>query len=62
MNTDKLIKTLQQFYGNGHIGLASQVGYLTGLLKGMEEGHKVVGKCIGDHTEWLKQHKKNKYN
>jgi len=58
--TDKLIKKLEEFYGNGHIGLASQVGYLTGVLKALELEYKSAGDWIAGHTDWLKQHKINK--
>lgn len=53
----KFIKTLEEFYGNGHLGLASQVGYMSGLLKALELEVKGAGKFIGDHTDWLKKHK-----
>ena len=56
--TNELIKTLEEFYGNGHLGLASQVGYLTGVLKSLELEYKSAGTWIEEHTNWLKQHKK----
>lgn len=56
--TDKLIKKLEEFYGNGHLGLASQVGYLTGLLKCIEEEYKSAGDFIAGHTDWISKHKK----
>lgn len=56
--SNKFIKTLEEFYGNGHIGLASQVGYMSGLLKGLELECKGVSKYIQEHTDWLKKHKK----
>ena len=56
----KFIKTLEEFYGNGHIGLASQVGYMSGMLKSLEMDVKGVGKCIQEHTDWLKQNRINK--
>lgn len=55
--TKELIKTLEAFYGNGHIGLASQVGYLTGVLKALELEYKSCGGWIEEHTNWLKQNK-----
>lgn len=55
--TNELIETLEAFYGNGHIGLASQVGYLTGVLKSLELEYKSCGGWIEKHTNWLKQHK-----
>jgi len=56
--SNKFIKTLEEFYGNGHIGLASQVGYMSGLLKGLELEVEGVSKYIQDHTDWLKKNKK----
>lgn len=56
--TNELIKTLENFYGNGHLGLASQVGYLTGVLKSLELEYKSCGGWIEEHTEWLKKNKK----
>jgi hypothetical protein len=58
--TNELIKTLEEFYGNGHLGLASQVGYLTGVLKSLELEYKSCGGWIEEHTDWLKQNKINK--
>ena len=57
---NKFIKHLEEFYGNGHLGLASQVGYMSGMLKCLETEVKGAGKFIGDHTDWLKQNKINK--
>jgi len=56
--SNKFIQTLEEFYGNGHLGLASQVGYMSGLLKALELEVEGAGKFIGDHTEWLKKNKK----
>lgn len=55
--TNELIETLESFYGNGHLGLASQVGYLTGVLKALELEYKSAGGWIEEHTNWLKQNK-----
>ena len=57
-HSTNFIKTLEEFYGNGHIGLASQVGYMSGLLKGLELEVKGVSKYIKEHNDWLKQNKK----
>lgn len=51
--TDKLIKTIENYYGNGHMGLASQVGYLTGVLKSLEREYKSAGAFIEEHTDFL---------
>jgi hypothetical protein len=51
--TDRLIKTIESFYGNGHLGLASQVGYLTGVLKSLELVYKSAGTFIEGHTDFL---------
>jgi len=53
--TDKLIKTLEGFYGNGPIGLASQVGYLTGVLKEIEYEYKSAGDILNSHSLWIKK-------
>ena len=57
-HSTNFIKTLEEFYGNGHIGLASQVGYMSGLLKGLELEVEGVSKYIEDHTDWLNKNKK----
>ena len=59
-HSTNFIKTLEEFYGNGHLGLASQVGYLTGVLKSLELEYKSCGGWIEEHTDWLKQNKINK--
>jgi hypothetical protein len=51
--TDRLIKTIENYYGNGHMGLASQVGYLTGVLKSLEREYKSAGGFIEEHTDFL---------
>ena len=56
--SNRFIKTLEEFYGNGHLGLASQVGYMSGLLKGLELEVKGVSKYIEEHTDWLNMNKK----
>ena len=58
--SNNFIKTLEEFYGNGHLGLASQVGYMSGMLKALELEVKGAGKFIQEHTDWLKQNKINK--
>lgn len=56
--TKELVDVLESFYGNTHIGLASQVGYLTGMLKSLEQEYKSCGSRIKEHTDWLKKNKK----
>jgi len=51
--TNRLIKVLENFYGNNHLGLASQVGYLTGVLKALELEYKSAGGFIEEHTDFL---------
>lgn len=57
--TKKLVKTLENIYGNGLIGLASQVGYLTGVLMSLELEYKSAGFQIESHIDWLLKKKKN---
>lgn len=57
--TKRLVRELETLYGNHHIGLASQVGYLTGVLKAMESEVKGASKFIEDHTDWLGNENKN---
>ena len=51
--TKRLISQLELQYGNNHMGLASQVGYLTGVLKSMESEVKGVSEFIDEHTVFL---------
>lgn len=53
--TKKLIHALETRYGNGHLGLASQVGYLTGVIKSLELEYKSCGKLIAEHAEHVKK-------
>ena len=53
--TKRLIHTIETFYGNNHLGLASQVGYLTGVLKGLEMEYKSAGTFIEEHTDFLQE-------
>ena len=53
--TKRLISQLELQYGNNHMGLASQVGYLTGVLKSMESEVEGISKFIEDHTDYLIQ-------
>lgn len=54
-HTKQLISQLQLQYGNNTLGLAQQVGYLTGVLESLEEEYKSCGAHIDRQTEWLKQ-------
>ena len=56
--TKRLVRELETLYGNNHLGLASQVGYLTGVLKSMESEVKGVSKFIDEHTDFLIQTEK----
>ena len=51
--TKRLISQLELQYGNNHIGLASQVGYLTGVLKSMESEVKGVSEFIEGVNDYL---------
>lgn len=51
--TERLVKTIETFYGNNHLGLAQQVGYLTGVLKSLEAEYKSAGGFIDEHTDFL---------
>ena len=56
--TKRLVSQLELQYGNNHMGLASQVGYLTGVLKAIEEAVEGTGEFIEDHTDYLIQSEK----
>ena len=56
--TKRLIHELESLYGNHHLGLASQVGYLTGVLKSMESEVEGISEFIEDHTDYLIQTEK----
>lgn len=56
--TKRLISQLELQYGNNQLGLASQVGYLTGVLKAIEEAIEGTGEFIEDHTDHLVQAEK----
>ena len=58
--TKELVRELESLYGNHHFGLASQVGYLTGVLKSMESEVKGASKYIEDHIDWLVNENKNR--
>ena len=53
--TKRLISQLELQYGNNHMGLASQVGYLTGVLKSMESEVKGVSEFIEGVNDYLIQ-------
>ena len=57
--TKRLISQLELQYGNNHMGLASQVGYLTGVLKSMESEVEGVSEFIDEHTDFLIQTEKS---
>ena len=54
-HTKRLTSQLELQYGNNHLGLARQVGYLTGVLKALEEAVEGTGEFIEDHTDYLIQ-------
>ena len=58
--TKRLISQLELQYGNNHMGLASQVGYLTGVLKSMESEVEGISKFIEDHTDYLIQSERSR--
>lgn len=51
--TERLVKAIETSYGNGHLGLASQVGYLTGVLRCLEAEYESAGTFIKEHTDYL---------
>ena len=53
--TKRLVSQLELQYGNNPLGLASQVGYLTSVLKAIEEAIEGTGEFIEDHTDHLMQ-------
>jgi len=53
--TNELIKILDEFYGNGILGLASKVGYLTGMLKEIELEYKSAGTIYEEHIQHIKK-------
>ena len=53
--TKRLVSQLELQYGNNHLGLASQVGYLTGVLKSMESEVKGVSEFIEGVNDYLIQ-------
>ena len=53
--TKRLTSQLELQYGNNHMGLAQQVGYLTGVLKALETEYKSAGTFIEEHTDYLIQ-------
>ena len=53
--TKRLVSQLELQYGNNQLGLASQVGYLTGVLKAIEEAIEGTGELIEDHIDYLMQ-------
>lgn len=56
--TKRLTSQLELQYGNNHMGLAQQVGYLTGVLKAIEEAVEGTGQFIEEHTDYLVQTEK----
>lgn len=57
-HTKRLAAQLELQYGNNHMGLAQQVGYLTGVLKAIEQAIEGTGQCIEEHTDHLIQSEK----
>lgn len=57
-HTKRLTSQLELQYGNNHVGLAQQVGYLTGVLKALETEYKSAGTFIDKHTDHLVQTEK----